>query len=628
MWLSMLSKNPYKKSFFAHEDSSELVLTSIKIYGFALPLNSLCIVILHTVINLFWYLSEMNRCGTLHYHFHHSSIKKVTDPISVSIANQWWRDEDTSTAATKRNSWSPAALLSCASTAVNEFSARMSETFTVRITCRGRKRFSFSAILLFTAELSPALSIALSVWGIMHSQLPHRCSNSLIEKNEKHISTDTLRGWTIAKQPNAPIQDRNVSTLFNLFWRWNSTFRTSIASNSLKGSKGIDPAAKLKSCRLEERGPDRPRITTQTWSSTRGLNSHMRSWMRRRSCVANTALKHRSLLRSARNVHLHPIHPPQTRLQISQRRRRRLYALTYSTNLTLASTTSKRFSFTALVVAIFYHIAYLSTIFAGISWSCSLYCVRRQSCIAVFSVSWPVIFGCFMWGGRKSRVSSGSYMQSRLYGVRIRDQSISIILSFLADNQCKVRLIRSPVDLPFVLDRLFFWWTAGSLLLLHRSSRNILPHFWSPQAPFLIPHPLHLGHPGPPRKVIPGDYKGDGEPAVDQKGSKLYWASWENGSRRPLPRNPAADSGGYEQNWDWNDSRNAALTLISSQQSDAQRKSTSIPLMTILQWTVSISRTIAPPAFNTAAWFYLFVHMHISIAAFIGTDAVKIQYTE
>jgi len=49
----MLSKNPYKKSFFAHEDSSELVLTSTKIYGLALSLNSLCIVIPHTVINLF-----------------------------------------------------------------------------------------------------------------------------------------------------------------------------------------------------------------------------------------------------------------------------------------------------------------------------------------------------------------------------------------------------------------------------------------------------------------------------------------------------------------------------------------------------------------------------------------------
>jgi len=66
MLLSMLSKNSYKKSFFTHEDSSELVLTSIKIYGLALPSNSLCIIIPHTVINLFWYLFKMNRCETLH----------------------------------------------------------------------------------------------------------------------------------------------------------------------------------------------------------------------------------------------------------------------------------------------------------------------------------------------------------------------------------------------------------------------------------------------------------------------------------------------------------------------------------------------------------------------------------
>ncbi len=63
----MLSKNSYKKSFFAHEDSSELVLTSIKIYGLTLSLNSLYIVIPHTVINLFWHLSEMNRCETLQF---------------------------------------------------------------------------------------------------------------------------------------------------------------------------------------------------------------------------------------------------------------------------------------------------------------------------------------------------------------------------------------------------------------------------------------------------------------------------------------------------------------------------------------------------------------------------------
>jgi len=42
--------------------------------------------------------------------------------------------------------------------------------------------------------------------------------------------------------------------------------------------------------------------------------------MRRRSCVANTTLRHQRLLRSARNVHLHPTPPPRTRLRIPQRR--------------------------------------------------------------------------------------------------------------------------------------------------------------------------------------------------------------------------------------------------------------------------------------------------------------------
>jgi hypothetical protein len=87
MWLSMLSENSYKKSFFAHEDSSELVLTSIKIYGFTLSSNSLCIVIPHTVINLFWHLSEMNRCETLHQYY--SILRAYTvDEMWLAVAVQ------------------------------------------------------------------------------------------------------------------------------------------------------------------------------------------------------------------------------------------------------------------------------------------------------------------------------------------------------------------------------------------------------------------------------------------------------------------------------------------------------------------------------------------------------------
>ncbi len=58
-----------------------LVLTLIKIYDLALLLNSLCIVIPHTVINLFWYLSEMNRCETLHIVTFHK--------IQIAAENEW-----------------------------------------------------------------------------------------------------------------------------------------------------------------------------------------------------------------------------------------------------------------------------------------------------------------------------------------------------------------------------------------------------------------------------------------------------------------------------------------------------------------------------------------------------------
>ncbi len=97
MLLSMLSKNPYKKSFFAHEDSSELVLTLIKIYGLTLSSNSLCIVIPHTVINLFWHLSEMNRCETLQLPSCQESVnctnsftlKQLTAAIRMNWHSKW-----------------------------------------------------------------------------------------------------------------------------------------------------------------------------------------------------------------------------------------------------------------------------------------------------------------------------------------------------------------------------------------------------------------------------------------------------------------------------------------------------------------------------------------------------------
>jgi len=54
MLLSILSENPYKESFSAPEGFSEISLDIlIKIDGLASPLNSLCIVIPYTVINLF-----------------------------------------------------------------------------------------------------------------------------------------------------------------------------------------------------------------------------------------------------------------------------------------------------------------------------------------------------------------------------------------------------------------------------------------------------------------------------------------------------------------------------------------------------------------------------------------------
>ncbi len=68
----------------------------------------------------------------------------------------------------------------------------------------------------------------------------------------------------------------------------------------------------------------------------------MSSWMRRRSCAGNTPLEHQHLLRSARIARLHRIPPRRMRLRMLQRRRRRLFALTYLTSLTLASWTSKK----------------------------------------------------------------------------------------------------------------------------------------------------------------------------------------------------------------------------------------------------------------------------------------------
>ena len=145
-----------------------------------------------------------------------------------------------------------------------------------------------------------------------------------------------------------------------------------IASSSPKGSKGVDHSAKWNLCQLAERGLDRARITIRTRSSKRGPSSRMSLWMRRRSCVANNMLERLHLLRSARNVHLHQTLPPRTRSLMPQKRRHRLYALTFLTSLILASWTSKK-SFQPpcricrASLEDILPIAYSSVVFAGVS---------------------------------------------------------------------------------------------------------------------------------------------------------------------------------------------------------------------------------------------------------------------
>ena len=146
-----------------------------------------------------------------------------------------------------------------------------------------------SAILSSTAEPSPALDTALSAWEIRHFQLRDECSNSSTEKIGKHILTDTSRCLMVAKRPDAHIRDENTSTPSHPYWRSNSTSRMSIASSSPKGLKGGDPAANWNPCRLGRRGPDRPRIMTQTWSSTPAPIS---VWVRGWDDVAVRATRH------------------------------------------------------------------------------------------------------------------------------------------------------------------------------------------------------------------------------------------------------------------------------------------------------------------------------------------------
>lgn len=137
-------------------------------------------------------------------------------------------------------------------------------------------------------------------------------------------------------------------------------------------------------------------------------------------------------------VYLYQTSSSRTRLWMLQKRRDCLYALTCSTSLTLVFTTSKKVFNPLLQRSLWW---YLFIFFVNAFWSCNLYFVRWRSFIAVFSVSWSVVFDHFMWRDRRFRVSSDSYMKFKLYKVRIQDQSISIVLSFLSDNQCEICLI-------------------------------------------------------------------------------------------------------------------------------------------------------------------------------------------
>ncbi len=91
-----------------------------------------------------------------------------------------------------------------------------------------------------------------------------------------------------------------------------------------------------------------------------------------------------------------------------QRRRRRLYALTCSTSLTLASTMSKKV-FNPLLQRSLRR--YLSTFFAGAFRSCNLYFVRRQSSgLFITQSESPIVSPRrWIWRRRASLVwSSGS----------------------------------------------------------------------------------------------------------------------------------------------------------------------------------------------------------------------------
>lgn len=243
------------------------------------------------------------------------------------IANRPQRDEGTSMTVIKRSSWSATSLPSCASTVVSELSIRTNETITAKVIWKGRKYFSFNAILLSMMKFLPALSIVLSAWAMRRFQLPREFSNFSIKRNGKHILMNISDCWMTARRSNAHIRDRNASMPSHPSWSWNSIFRMFIASSWPKASRGVGLSAKRTLCRLEERGLEWARTATQTWRSICGPNWHTTSWMRQRRCVADAALEHRPLLQSAHTVHLRQT-LPRTRAWVPRRRRRRLYALT------------------------------------------------------------------------------------------------------------------------------------------------------------------------------------------------------------------------------------------------------------------------------------------------------------
>ena len=135
--------------------------------------------------------------------------------------------------------------------------------------------------------------------------------------------------------------------------------------------------------------------------------------MRRRSCAGNTSLEHRHLLRSVRTARLHRIPSRRMRSRMLQRRRRRLFALTYLTSLTLASWTSKSlFNSSSHVYSagsgdIFPHSAFypsFSPMFSEVAVSISSIGKVLSLCL---QLRYQLSFNVFMWESRKLRIDSG-----------------------------------------------------------------------------------------------------------------------------------------------------------------------------------------------------------------------------